>query len=295
MYSSKKYVIYLGGGLANRMFHLAFGYSLKAKGCDLLFDDHSFKSEFEHDNIDVTTIFPNLDMQRMPNGMYKYVKGNRITDKILRRLSWLTGEKYYISHSKGYDKSFVNSISKPGYIIGSFQNEEYFFNIANEIHKRFSFKPFFDEKNLWFINQIKDSESVAIHVRKGDGYSSWKRFQGTCPLEYYKTAIEYMQLKLKNPRFFVFTDSPTWVKENFSWLKYDLVDWNPTVGWGNHFDMQLMSMCKHNIIANSTYSWWGAWLNNNLRKIVIAPRYWYSKSISLKEQRNIVSDLWIKM
>ena len=76
---------------------------------------------------------------------------------------------------------------------------------------------------------------------------------------------------------YVFTDNPKWVKENLQDIDYELIDSNPITGWGNHFDMQLMTKCKHNIIANSTYSWWGAYLNMNVDKIVIAPQRWFNE------------------
>ena len=81
---------------------------------------------------------------------------------------------------------------------------------------------------------------------------------------------------LVNPRFFVFADNKEWVKEYFTGFEYTLVDGNPGDGWGSHFDMQLMSLCKHNIISNSTYSWWGAFLNASSKKVVIIPKVWFN-------------------
>lgn len=80
-----------------------------------------------------------------------------------------------------------------------------------------------------------------------------------------------MKEKLQHPKFYVFTDNVDWVKENFQEIEYTLLKGNPADGYGNHFDMQLMSLCKHNIISNSTYSWWSAFLNQNPGKVVIAP------------------------
>ena len=89
-------------------------------------------------------------------------------------------------------------------------------------------------------------------------------------MDYYRNAIAYMKNHLVNPRFFVFADNKEWVKEYFTGFEYTLVDGNPGDGWGSHFDMQLMSLCKHNIISNSTYSWWGAYLNGD-NGVVITP------------------------
>ena len=123
---------------------------------------------------------------------------------------------------------------------------------------------------------MQECESVAIHVRKGDDYRQRIWYQNTCPVEYYRNAVEEMKSRLKEPRFYVFTDNPDWVREHFTDFEYTLVDGNPVSGWGSHFDMQLMSCCKHNIISNSTYSWWGAYLNGNNDKIVICPNIWFN-------------------
>ena len=101
-------------------------------------------------------------------------------------------------------------------------------------------------------------------------------YQNTCPVEYYQKAIAKIKELVDHPIFFVFTDNPQWVKDNFKGIDYRLVEDNPADGWGSHFDMQLMSLCKHNIISNSTYSWWGAFLNGNNNKIVVSPEVWFN-------------------
>ena len=94
-----------------------------------------------------------------------------------------------------------------------------------------------------------------------------------------------MRQKYDKVKFYVFTDNVDWVKANFSEFEYRLVDRNPGTGWGSHFDMQLMSLCKHNIISNSTYSWWGAFLNRNPNKTVVCPSIWFNPQ-SCEEYRS---------
>ena len=148
--------------------------------------------------------------------------------------------------------------------------------MAAEVRDSFVFKPFQDIRNIEIALEMSNCNSVAIHVRKGADYNSSIN-SGVCDLAYYKKGIELISEKIVNPVFYIFSDNPMWVKENFSFIEYKYIDWNPTTGFGNHLDMQLMSNAKHNIIANSTYSWWGAWLNPNKDKIVMAPFIWFNK------------------
>jgi hypothetical protein len=116
-----------------------------------------------------------------------------------------------------------------------------------------------------------------------------------CSKEYYDRSVAYVMEHVEIPVFYLFTDNSDWVKENILDFEYVLVDWNSTSGKRNFRDMQLMSCAKHNIIANSTYSWWGAWLNPNPDKIVIAPEPWFNPNIEYYKRNSVVADWWIKM
>ena len=136
--------------------------------------------------------------------------------------------------------------------------------------------------------------SVCIHIRRGDYVEDiiTNQFHGVCNLDYYYRSIEYIASKIKNPYFFVFSDDPLWVKQNLI-LKYpcDYIDQN--FGKKDYEDMRVISKCKHNIIANSSFSWWGAWLNINPNKIVIAPKNWFkSKAINTKD---LIPESWFKI
>lgn len=286
-------VIYVGGGLANKMFHCAFAKALEVEGRDVFIDDESFISEFAHDKVLMCSIFPNWNLRRMPKGIYKYGGKKGFIAKIMRRLSWVTGEKYSINHSYFYDKHFVDNLPLNAYIIAPFQNENYFIAAEKEIRELYNFFPFTDLQNVRLQKEMNFCQSIAIHVRKGDGYETWDIFKETCPVTYYRNAVDYINQHVRNAVFYVFTDSPMWVKKNLSFINYVLVDWNPNIGFGNHWDMQLMACAKHNIIANSTYSWWGAWLNSNPQKIVIAPKTWFNPKI--ERTPYIVPERWIRL
>ena len=287
--------VHVAGGLANKMFHCAAAIALRKMGNMVYLDDESEEAEFEHDKLSLQHIFPDMGIARMPKGKYKFAGKRSLYAKIMRRLPLLSGEKYYISHSFNYDEAFVGSIKKDSYIICPFQNERYFENAFDEVRSAFTFPSIEGDRNIELMKKLESENSVAIHIRKGDGYATWPEFVGTCPLEYYQKAVNRLKQMHSHLKFYVFTDSPEWVRENFGWLDYTLVDWNPWVGWGNHFDMQLMTHCKHNIIANSTYSWWGAWLNTNPDKVVIAPEEWFKICNKVTEQSDIVPHSWIRL
>ncbi len=288
-------IVRVAGGLANKMFHCAFAIALAQRGNNVYIDTKLPQLEFAHDLLALHEIFPNLELQEKTCMPYKYAYDNSIIGKLMRRFPLVSREKYYISHSFLYDDCFMGKIKKDSYIIGYFQNEKYFENITESIRKNFKFANIEGDKNKYIVSQLEKEKSVSIHIRKGDGYATWPEFKGTCPPEYYKRAVDYLRERQSGLTFYVFTDSVDWVKSNMGWLDdYTLVDWNPCVGWGNHFDMQLMSYCKHNIIANSTYSWWGAWLNSNDAKVVIAPAEWFNLCKKIRTQSDIVPDSWIK-
>lgn len=175
-----------------------------------------------------------------------------------------------------FDASLPANTARNEYIIGVFLNASIVEAIDDEIKKCFTFLPFTDEMNLRLEKEIEECESVAVHVRKGKDYQSRIWYQNTCSMEYYRKAILQMKEKLQHPKFYVFTDNVDWVRKNFQEIEYTLVEGNPADGYGCHFDMQLMSLCKHNIISNSTYSWWSAFLNRNPEKVVIAPEIWFN-------------------
>lgn len=148
--------------------------------------------------------------------------------------------------------------------------------VRDDVLNAFTFRPFTDNRNLALMKEVQATQSVAIHVRKGEDYRSRIYYQGTCPVDYYQKAVKLINEKVKNPRFYVFADNKEWVKENFNDFDYTLVEGNPIAGYGSHYDMQLMSLCRHNILSNSTYSWWGAFLNRNPDKTVVLPDIWFN-------------------
>ena len=160
----------------------------------------------------------------------------------------------------------------PLYLSGYWQSERYFKDIEAIIHQEFTIKYPLNEANQQIAEKIQNCEAVSIHIRRSDYLVNLNH--GVCWLDYYDRAVDFISSMVTNAFFVVFSDDSQWVTNNLN-LKYP----NLLVSINNastaYFDLYLMSLCKYHIIANSTFSWWGAWLSQKPGKIVIAPRRWF--------------------
>ena len=169
----------------------------------------------------------------------------------------------------------ILTLRDDAYLDGYWQSEKYFSDIQDVIRKEFTVKNKPDPINESYLGEIKDCESVSVHVRRGDYVSNptTNQVHGFLGLEYYQKAMNTMLEKIDTPHFFVFSDDPEWAEKNLTtdapttYVKHN--------GTKNYEDMRLMNTCKHHIIANSSFSWWGAWLASNENKIVIGPSRWF--------------------
>lgn len=280
----------MSGGLANRMFQYTYFLYLKGKSMDV-YTDNSYKAKLRHENLEWEKIFPNAPLRQAESKLIFRLGGSYNTfSKVRRHIPGLSN----VNILSTFDFIHSEDFHKDTYVIGVLHNHAIADDVREEVFRAFTFAPFEDDNNREMLSEIKSCNSVAIHLRKGNDYLKIINYQGTCTLEYYKKAIDIIESKVLNPKFYVFTDNPGWVRENLKGIDYKLVDINPAVGWGNHFDMQLMSHCKHNIIANSTYSWWGAYLNQNPDKIVIAPKKWFNPEIFKEDVSDkTICDGWV--
>ena len=197
-----------------------------------------------------------------------------------------------------FDLKFRDKLFNPNnkYFVGYWQSENYFNSIEKIIREHFKFKPTLSEKNLRLKKRIENSNSVSLHIRRGDYVNNASAYKthGLCSIEYYNRAIDEIKRQVKDPIFFIFSDDPEWVKStDFGIINFEIIDWN--IGNLSYIDMQMMNCCKHNIIANSSFSWWGAWLNSNSKKIVISPKKWFANDVLNEQAKNIVPNSWIKI
>jgi|WetSurMetagenome_2_1015567.scaffolds.fasta_scaffold01922_11 hypothetical protein len=285
-------VVKLEGGLANRMFQYAFYLAIKEIRNDVFIDENSFKPAWSFENISIKKTFPNVQFKDAEMKHFYAESKNSKLVKLLRNILEKYSDKYFHEEETKYYPTLINNLPKNCYLRGYWQTEKYFYGIKDKIIKAFSFNTFTENENIITAKQMSEENSISIHVRKGkDYFCNGGITYGTCTLEYYKEAIKYINEHIPNPIFYVFTDNPQWVKDKFQFINYKLVDWNPVSGEKNYRDMQLMTYCKHNIIANSSYSWWGAWLNQTPDKIVIGPKVWFNKEI--KQGKDIIPHKWI--
>jgi hypothetical protein len=268
------------GGLGNQMFQYAIGRALAIKhDTELVLDIRGFEQYklhrfgLRHLNVVGAVIETDEDLQ----DLHKQIIANH---------RW--NEKFY-----HYDP-LMDTAHDNLYINGYWQCEKYFINQESVLRKDFSMKYNPDPENQKFSEWITGCESVSIHVRRGDYVtnSHTNQFHGTCSLEYYQACIAELAKNVRSPHFFVFSDDIDWVKKN-------LVIPHPVTYLGhngadrNYEDLRLMSLCKHNIIANSSFSWWGAWLNQNKAKVVICPSKWFAGSEP--DTKDLIPDSWIKI
>ncbi|TAN12864.1 MAG: alpha-1,2-fucosyltransferase [Chitinophagaceae bacterium] len=292
----------LVGGLGNQMFQYAAGRYLAIKhGVKLKLDRNFF--ELYRGIKGVTQRNFELNVFNFPceiasyEEIKKYKKKDRHYETIISNLLYFIGfplQVYYAESGFSYNAIF-NKLPAKTYIDGYWQSEKYFKNIENIIRKDFQFKEQFSLENERVATQIYETHSVGIHVRRSD-YAFNKevnQIHGTCSLSYYNKAIDIINSKVSNPYFFVFSDDVAWAEANLHVNQFPVQFINHNYGSSNYRDMQLMSLCKHNIIANSSFSWWGAWLNRNPGKIIIAPKKWFNDpSINTND---LIPENWIKL
>ncbi len=200
-------------------------------------------------------------------------------------------DQSYIQEKRFHFDPDVLTLPDEVYLEGYWQCEKYFKDIEETIRKEFSIKPEQDSFNKSIGEAIAATDSVSIHVRRGDYVtdSATSQIYGMCEPSYYKAAIKLVSARMREPHFFVFSDDPDWVKTKMNFIQ-------PAAFIGHngpenaYEDMRLMSMCKHHIIANSSFSWWGAWLGQNREKKVIAPARWFN--VAGYDTRDLCPESW---
>lgn len=266
----------LSGGLGNQMFEYAAGRALSMRyDTDLFVDLYLLQKKtkatirsYELSVFNIEAPISQSILNKIAIKVFGAIRSKTIGHSFLDKFGIFRDEK-----TQYYDKRF-ELLSKNTTLFGYFQNENYFKGISEQLKVDFTFRSPLSGENDKIRYKIEQMTSVSIHIRRGD-YINNNSNLPVLDLSYYKKAIEYITSQIDNPYFFIFSDGIEWVKKNLdlSKLNHEFIDWNTNED--SYRDMQLMSLCKHNIIANSSFSWWAAWLNNNPSKLVVAPQKWY--------------------
>lgn len=263
-------IVKLKGGLGNQMFQYAFG---QAWGQDVVYDASFFEKKRRERKVEIRQyelVFFNVSAQLLSKQqMKKYKKNNLLLSLfgIKTKLPLIT-EKTNLTYQPELLKE------KEGIADGYFQCPKYFENIREKLLEDFTPKAKPNAQNSALLEDMAQTNSVSVHIRRGD-YLNFTDVFHICDIDYYTKAIEYIASKTQNPKFYFFSNDMDWVRQNIACrFEHKYVDINR--GQDSVWDMWLMKNCKHNIIANSSFSWWGAWLNENKEKIVVAPKKWYA-------------------
>jgi hypothetical protein len=218
---------------------------------------------------------------------------NRRELKKLHNLSGLFSPYYkrrYVRERSNLFDPNILKITDNAYLDGYWASYKYFADIEDLLQNDFTVKDDMDRMNADIAHAISETESVSIHFRRGDYVTNphTNAYHGTCSLDYYQKAVKDICKQVPDPRFFVFSDDPEWVQQNFS-IPYPIKFVTINGPDEPYKDLQLMSLCKHHITANSSFSWWGAYLCTNKDKRVYSPNKWFNVDYNL---RDVIPESW---
>lgn len=288
-------VAQITSGLGNQLFQYALARHLSViNNTTLYFDTRFYESDYAHEsqrsfklhNFNIEYYTP-----RMPL-LYALKSTRLLPGRTLKPFFIHLKENHY-----HFDPEILNTrglvITQSGY----WHSEKYFEPIADIVRKELTFtNKHCIEFDLYRSAILNTESSVSIHIRRGDyvNHPEFSKTFGFTGLVYYQRAMSFIKMKVSNPKFFLFTDDKEWVKANFDTGEDHFHYVEVTGPDADLDDLHLMSLCKHNIIANSSYSWWGAWLNSNKNKIVAAPANWF-KNQPTWDTKDLLPESWTRI
>jgi hypothetical protein len=286
----------LEGGLGNQMFQYATAKALAIRnGADLVLDLSWFATSSER--YYALTPF-NITAREIGSGSKNKRISLRFLRKVVRRLTKRTDtqwngcpvfrEKYF-----HFDQEVI-TLKAPVCLAGYFQSDKYFADCRDAIASEFTLAAPPKKTSQVVLEKIMGSNAICLHIRRGDYVTSatTNAFHGTCSLEYYYEGLRFVCEGLSSPHCFVFSDDPGWAWANLrTELPTTIVDIHGTDE--AHEDLRLMAACKHFVIANSSLSWWGAWLGNDSKKRVVAPKRWFLNTAN--DTKDLIPERWVRL
>lgn len=285
------------GGLGNQMFQYACGRSLSLRSAqELRLVTDEFMHYKLHNGFQLQTAFGLTASIANPMEL-KNILGWRASPKLRRLLGHpalrlLTNRNWIGEHDFQYCHGLA-AVKENCFLRGYWQSEAYFAEHSAQIRRDFTFKVQWDSEDSETKQRMKERPSASIHIRRGD-YTHYKNrgIFAPCELSYYREAVHFMRERIPNLQLFVFSDDPDWAESNLSREFDSIMFVRHNIERCGFYDMRLMSQADHHIIANSSFSWWGAWLNPSPSKLVIAPAQWF---INGTDDGNLVPANWIRL
>ena len=271
----------MDGGLGNQMFQYALCQSFVSKGVKVKLDISTFQAGYVHNGYELERIF-GLQEDYCSRSERAIVKALSKVLHVLFNYPYKERKEWqWVHHPEVHDIRF-------GFLKGYWQSEKYFAESGDIIRAKFTFPVLIDERNRAVQDAMANSNAVSLHIRRGD----YLRSDLGCSLniEYYLDAMALMNERVTDPNYFIFSDDIEWAREHIKKCRATFIDWN--TGANSFVDMHLMSLCRHNIIANSSFSWWSAWLNRNPSKLVLAPGQWMP---GVKDDRDVLPETWVRV
>ena len=270
-------IVKFQGGIGNQLFEYAFYKQLKHMGKEVYADLSAFRTDFQIRDFELEKL--GLIVQEASKKELRKLGQLHETlyDKVMFRLK---GRKTTVSDEFGQVFNPIFFEKDNVLLDGYWQTKKYFEDVFEEVVSEIDFERNLDDQNRSLSEEMSKCDSVSIHMRFGD-YVGHKLYSGICTQDYYEKAIEYIKAHADNPKFYVITDEEERAKAVLRDTKFTIL--NNNRGSDSYKDMYLMSKCKHNIIANSTFSLWGAFFNKNPQKIVVKPKNWSKLSLGYIE------------
>ncbi len=285
------------GGLGNQMFQYAAGRAVSLRQRNMLrIDISDFDHYGLHNGFELFKVFlcgaeiATADDVRNILGWRASAMARRI---LLRpKLARLHGPRLMVEPHINYWAG-IRELPRDIYLSGYWQSEHYFSDVSEDIRTDFVFRWPLLKNNADLAKRIDQTTAVSLHIRRGDYVSDVKTAAtlGPCTLDYYRAAIFYISAHVERPEFFIFSDDIEWAKANLK-IDFPCRYVNHNHGEESYNDMHLMSLCRHHIIANSSFSWWGAWLNPSPNKIVVAPIKWFANDAHVED---ICPTGWVRL
>jgi hypothetical protein len=284
-------ITHLIGGLGNQLFQYAIAYDLSLRhNTKVILDISGFDSYKLHNyslqHFNIPQNFYLTQRENFPSNLIDKFNQKRINPKKTIQIQ----ESGY-----AFDKNYID-FPNNSHLYGYWQSERYFMSISGLLLNKLEIKTPSSPENTILLDKMRGCESIGLHIRRCDYAPNSHKNQilFSPDLNYYYRCIEFICERTRNPHFFIFSDDPKWAQENLI-INHMATFISHNDSSKNYEDLRLMSNCQHNIISNSTFSWWAAWLNPNINKMICAPKTWFSGSESLPDTKDLIPENWSKI